>query len=55
MKLHTLISENPQKRFKLLITETQLRALASSILSEQEQGTIKKTYLVKQERNGKKR
>lgn len=55
MKLRTLVSETPRKRIKLLITEHQLKNLASAIIREQEEGTIKKTYLIKQNSNGQKK
>jgi hypothetical protein len=55
MKLTTLVSETPRKRIKLLISEQQLKTLASNIIREQEEGTIKKTYLIKQNTNGKKK
>ncbi len=38
----------------MIITTEQLNALAKSVISEQEQGTIKKTYLIKQKTNEKK-
>jgi hypothetical protein len=55
MKLRTLVSETPRKRIKLLITEHQLKNLADAIIREQEDGTIKKTYLIKQNSNGQKK
>jgi hypothetical protein len=55
MKLTTLVSETPVKRTKLLITEQQLKTLASDIIREQEEGVIRKTYLIKQNTNGKKK
>ena len=55
MKLTTLVSETPRKRIKLLISEQQLKTLASNIIREQEEGAIKKTYLIKQNTNGKKK
>ncbi len=55
MKLTTLVSETPRKRIKLLISEQQLKTLASNIIREQEEGIIRKTYLVKQNTNGKKK
>lgn len=55
MKLTTLVRETPIKRTKLLITEQQLKNLANAIIREQEEGTIKKTYLIKQNSNGQKK
>jgi hypothetical protein len=55
MKLTTLVSETPRKRIKLLITERQLKILGSNIIREQEEGTIRKTHLIKQNENGKKK
>jgi hypothetical protein len=37
----------PSKKTKMLVTESQFRRLAFRILSEQEQGTIKNTHLIK--------
>ena len=47
MKLTTLVSETPKKRMKLLISQQQLKNLAGMIIQEQENGTIKKTNLIK--------
>ena len=55
MKLTTLVSETPRKRIKLLITEQQLKNLASLIIREQEKGTIKKTHLLKTNSNVQKK
>jgi len=54
MKLRKLLKENRPRRMKMIITESQLSMLAQNIINEQEQATIKKTYLVKQSKNGKK-
>ena len=35
------------KRLKILISETQFKALANNVLNEQEQKTIKNTHLIK--------
>ena len=51
----TFVLETPRKRIKLLISEQQLKTLASNIIREQEEGAIKKTYLIKQNTNGKKK
>lgn len=55
MKLTTLVSETPRKRIKLLITEQQLKNLAGLIIREQENGTIKKTHLIKTNPNAQKK
>lgn len=56
MKLSNLIKEQvSERRNKILLSEDQFRRLAFRILSEQEQGTIKSTYLIKQNSNVKKK
>ena len=56
MKFSNLIKEqSPVRKTKMLVTEDQFRRLAFRILSEQEQGTIKSTYLKKQNSNVKKK
>jgi hypothetical protein len=56
MKLSNLIKEQvSERRTKILLSEDQFRRLALRILSEQEQGTIKSTYLIKQNSNVKKK
>jgi hypothetical protein len=56
MKFSNLIKEqSPIRKTKMLVTEDQFRRLAFRILSEQEQGTIKSTYLIKQNSNVKKK
>lgn len=48
MKFFNLMKEQaPSKKTKMLVTESQFRRLAFRILSEQEQGTIKNTHLIK--------
>lgn len=47
MKLTTFVSETPTKKMKMIITESQLRNLATQIIQAQEEGTIKRTHLVK--------
>ena len=54
MKLQELVK--PKKttksnRLKILISETQFKALANNVLNEQEQKTIKNTHLIKIKRN----
>ena len=55
MKLTTLVSETPKKRIKLMISEQQQKNLTSLLIREQEQGTIKKTYMIKANSNAKKK
>jgi hypothetical protein len=50
MKLQELVK--PKKitkpnRLKILISETQFKALTNNVLNEQEQKTIKNTHLIK--------
>ena len=47
MKLVPLTNENPTRKMKMIITETQLRALANNVLILQEQKQIKNTHLIK--------
>ena len=50
MKLQELVKPKKPtkpKKFKMIITETQFKALANNVLNEQEQKTIKNTYLIK--------
>jgi len=54
MKLQELVkTKKPTKpkKFKMIITETQFKALAKNVLNEQEQKTIKNTHLIKIKRN----
>ncbi len=56
MKLSNLIKEQvSERRAKILLSEDQFRRLAFRIINEQEQGTIKSTYLIKQNSNVKKK
>jgi len=54
MKLLPLTNENPTRKMKMIITTEQLNTLAQNVINEQEQGKIKKTYLIKQNSNEKK-
>jgi hypothetical protein len=57
MKLQELLKEkkpSKSKKMKLVITETQFKALAKNVLNEQEQKTIKNTHLIKAKFNAKK-
>ena len=50
MKLQELVKPKKPtkpKKFKMIITETQFKALANNVLNEQEQKTIKNTHLIK--------
>ena len=50
MKLQELvkpIKTTKSKRLKIVISETQFKVLANNVLNEQEQKTIKNTYLIK--------
>jgi len=54
MKLQELVKPqktSKPKRLKILISETQFKALAKNVLNEQEQKTIKNTHLIKIKRN----
>jgi hypothetical protein len=55
MKLDPLASVKKANRLKMIITSEQLHALSKNVINEQELHTIKKTYLVKQPNNGKKK
>jgi hypothetical protein len=58
MKLQELVKpKKPTKssRLKILISETQFKALANNVLNEQEQKTIKNTHLIKKNTNAKKK
>jgi hypothetical protein len=57
MKLHELVKEKKpkkSKRMKIIISETQFKALANNVLNEQEQKTIKNTHLIKTKSHVKK-
>jgi len=57
MKLQELLKEkkpSKSKKMKLVITETQFKALAKNVLNEQEKKTIKNTHLIKSKFNAKK-
>ena len=41
------------KKIKMIITETQFKALAKNVLNEQEKKTIRNTHLIKTKSNGK--
>ena len=47
MKLRTLVQDSPNRKLKMIISETQFRALANNVLTLQEEKQIKKTHLIK--------
>ena len=56
MKLQELVKEKKptkSKRMKIIISETQFKALANNVLIEQEKKTIKNTHLIKTKSNVK--
>ena len=58
MKLHELVKPKKttkSKRLKILISETQFKALANNVLNEQEQKTIRNTHLIKIKSDAKKK
>ena len=57
MKLQELVNiGNPvkSKKIKMIITETQFKALAKNILNAQEKKTIRNTHLIKIKSDAKK-
>ena len=58
MKLQELVKEKKptkSKRMKIIISETQFKALANNVLIEQEKKTIMNTHLIKTKTNVKKK
>ena len=55
MKLRTLVNENTNSKIRLLITESQFKILANSVLQLQEQKQISNTHLIKTNSNAKKK
>ena len=47
MKLRTLVQDSPNRKLKMIISETQFRALANNVLTLQEEKQIKNTHLIK--------
>ncbi|MEY2921559.1 MAG: hypothetical protein RL108_168 [Bacteroidota bacterium] len=47
MKLDPLTKKSPNRKIKIIITETQLKKLAQHVIQLQEQKEIVNTYLVK--------
>lgn len=55
MKLSSLVNENTNRKIRLLITESQFKILANSVLQLQEQKQIGNTHLIKTNSNAKKK
>lgn len=55
MKLRSLVNENTNKKIRLLITESQFKNLANSVLQLQEKKQISNTHLIKTNSNAKKK
>ena len=55
MKLRSLINENTNRKIRLLITETQFKNLANSVLQLQEQKQIRNTHMIKTNSNAEKK
>ena len=55
MKLRSLVNENTNRKIRLLITESQFKILANSVLQLQEQKQISNTHLIKTNSNAKKK
>jgi len=47
MKLRTLVQDSPNRKLKMIISETQFRTLANNVLTLQEEKQIKNTHLIK--------
>jgi len=47
MKLRTLVQDSPNRKLKMIISETQFRALANNVMTLQEEKQIKNTRLIK--------
>ncbi len=55
MKLSSLVNENTNRKIRLLITESQFKILANSVLQLQEQKQISNTHLIITNYNAKKK
>ena len=55
MKLRSLINEKTNRKIRLLITESQFKNLANSVLQLQEEKKIRNTHLIKTNSNAKKK
>ena len=47
MKINPLTKKSPNRKIKMIITETQLKKLAQNVIQLQEQKEIANTYLIK--------
>jgi hypothetical protein len=47
MKLRTLVQDSPNRKLKMIISETQFRSLANNVMTLQEEKQIKNTRLIK--------
>ena len=55
MKLSSLVNKNTNGKIRLLITESQFKILANSVLQLQEEKQISNTHLIKTNSNAKKK
>ena len=55
MKLSSLVNENTNRKIRLLITESQFKNLANSVLQLKEEKKIRNTHLIKTNSNAKKK
>jgi hypothetical protein len=55
MKLRSLVNENSNRKIRLLITESQFKILANSVLQLQEEKQIRNTHLNKTNTNAEKK
>ncbi len=55
MNLQNQVKPNKARKMIMILNEIQFRTLAQNVLYEQEQKTIKKTYLIKHESDGTKK
>jgi uncharacterized glyoxalase superfamily metalloenzyme YdcJ len=55
MKLRTLVQDSPNRKLKMIISETQFKALANNVLTLQEEKQIKNTHLIKTNTHAKKK
>jgi hypothetical protein len=55
MKLRTLVQDSPNRKLKMIISETQFRALANNVLTMHEGKQIKNTHLIKTKTHAQKK
>ena len=55
MKLSSLVNEKTNSKIRLLITESQFKILANSVLQLQEEKKIRNTHFIKTNSNAKKK